>query len=242
MVESRRETAPARGHRRPRARPHHAARCRRLAIPIRRAPSRSCRAAGRSLLGIFRALPGGTGVIDPIDRKQLREWPVPRGEHGRRGERRAGPLRAGPLRALRRPRRARHRTPRQPVRAARDQPDRHPRPRHSRRVPASRARRKREAATEPDLKRREDLRAAAARHHRSRPTRAIMTMRSGPSPIPIRRTAAAMSSSSPSPMSRPMCSPAPRSTTKRASAATRSISPTASCRCCPSASRTISAR
>lgn len=39
---------------------------------------RLARARG-SLLGIFRALPGGTGVIDPIDRKQLKEWPVARG-------------------------------------------------------------------------------------------------------------------------------------------------------------------
>jgi ribonuclease R len=35
--------------------------------------------AARSSLGIFRALPGGTGVIDPVDRKQLKEWPVGRG-------------------------------------------------------------------------------------------------------------------------------------------------------------------
>jgi ribonuclease R len=35
--------------------------------------------ATRSLLGIFRALPGGAGVIAPIDRKQLKEWPVARG-------------------------------------------------------------------------------------------------------------------------------------------------------------------
>ena len=35
--------------------------------------------AARSLLGIFRSLPGGAGVIDPIDRKQLKEWPVARG-------------------------------------------------------------------------------------------------------------------------------------------------------------------
>ena len=33
----------------------------------------------RSLLGIFRALPGGAGIIDPVDRKQLKEWPVARG-------------------------------------------------------------------------------------------------------------------------------------------------------------------
>ena len=38
--------------------------------------------AARSLLGIFRALPGGSGVIDPIDRKQLKEWPVARGNTG----------------------------------------------------------------------------------------------------------------------------------------------------------------
>src|SRR5262245_30586024 len=43
-----------------------------------RAIKRLARAASRSLLGIFRALPGGAGVVDPIDRKQLREWSVPR--------------------------------------------------------------------------------------------------------------------------------------------------------------------
>ncbi|MGV1013957.1 MAG: ribonuclease R [Methyloceanibacter sp.] len=42
---------------------------------------RLARARG-SLLGIFRALPGGAGVIDPVDRKQLKEWPVPRGNTG----------------------------------------------------------------------------------------------------------------------------------------------------------------
>ena len=38
--------------------------------------------ATQRLLGIFRALPGGTGVIDPVDRKQLKEWPVTRGNTG----------------------------------------------------------------------------------------------------------------------------------------------------------------
>jgi ribonuclease R len=33
----------------------------------------------RNQLGIFRALPGGAGVIDPIERKQLKEWNVARG-------------------------------------------------------------------------------------------------------------------------------------------------------------------
>ena len=35
--------------------------------------------ATQRMLGIFRSLPGGTGVIDPIERKQLKEWPVARG-------------------------------------------------------------------------------------------------------------------------------------------------------------------
>ncbi len=34
------------------------------------------------LLGIYRVVPNRGGVIDPIDKKQLREWPVPRGEQG----------------------------------------------------------------------------------------------------------------------------------------------------------------
>ena len=38
--------------------------------------------ATQGLLGIFRKLQGGGGVIDPIDRKQLREWSVPRGQTG----------------------------------------------------------------------------------------------------------------------------------------------------------------
>ncbi|MEM7192425.1 MAG: RNB domain-containing ribonuclease, partial [Pseudomonadota bacterium] len=40
------------------------------------------RTASRTLLGIFRALPGGRGVIDPIDKKQLKEWTVPEGATG----------------------------------------------------------------------------------------------------------------------------------------------------------------
>ena len=57
------------------------------------------------LLGIFRAIPGGGGVIDPIDRKQLREWSVHQGDtHGAKDgdlvrfeiekSRRFGPMRA----------------------------------------------------------------------------------------------------------------------------------------------------
>jgi ribonuclease R len=52
------------------------------ARPIKRLPHTT-----RSQLGIFRALPGGHGVIDPVDRKQLKEWRVAGGatndaEHG----------------------------------------------------------------------------------------------------------------------------------------------------------------
>ena len=44
------------------------------ARPIKRLPR-----ATPTQLGIFRALPGGHGVIDPVDRKQLKEWRVARG-------------------------------------------------------------------------------------------------------------------------------------------------------------------
>ncbi len=37
------------------------------------------RMTSRSLLGIFRALTDGRGVIDPVDKKQLKEWTVPQG-------------------------------------------------------------------------------------------------------------------------------------------------------------------
>ena len=86
----------------------------------------------------------------------------------------------------------------------------------------------------------------SARTSRSSPSiradAATTTTRSMPSRTPTRATPAARSSTSPSPTSRTMCGPAPRSTARRICAATRSISPTASCRCCPSASPTICAR
>ena len=40
------------------------------------------RSTARSLLGIFRSLSYGRGVIDPIDKKQLKEWTVPKGSAG----------------------------------------------------------------------------------------------------------------------------------------------------------------
>ena len=112
MVESRRETAPPAG-----IGDRVLARITPLgadagypyqARTIKRLP----RIAGRSLLGIFRLLPGGAGVIDPVDRKQLREWPVPRGSTGNAENGELVRFRVRPLRAFRRAGRARHRTPR----------------------------------------------------------------------------------------------------------------------------------
>ena len=47
------------------------------AEPIKRIPR-----AERRLLGIFRSKAGGGGLVDPIDRRELREWPVASGEVG----------------------------------------------------------------------------------------------------------------------------------------------------------------
>jgi ribonuclease R len=50
--------------------------------PYQARPIKKLARPARDLLGIFRILPGGHGVIDPIDRKQLKEWPVSRGDTG----------------------------------------------------------------------------------------------------------------------------------------------------------------
>ncbi len=47
------------------------------ALPIKRLPREQ-----RRQLGIFRAKAAGGGVIDPVDRKELREWPIARGDTG----------------------------------------------------------------------------------------------------------------------------------------------------------------
>ena len=48
-------------------------------IPFQARPIKRLPRATRSQLGIFRELPAGGGVIDPVDRKQLKEWRVTRG-------------------------------------------------------------------------------------------------------------------------------------------------------------------
>ena len=124
---------------------------------------------------------------------------------------------------------------------ARHQPDRHPHPRHPDRLPARGARAGRRSQA-GDARRGASICAAFRSSPSTARTRATSTTRSGPSPMPIRRTKAAGICSSPSPTSRTMCGRPTRSTAPPMSAATRSISPTASCRCCRRRCRTISAR
>ena len=76
----------------------------------------------------------------------------------------------------------------------------------------------------------------------TRPTRATMTTRSGRRRTTIRPMPAAGRRSSRSPTSPSTSAPARRSTRRRASAATASISPTGWCRCCPRPCRPRSAR
>jgi ribonuclease R len=70
------------------------------AQPIRRLPRQE-----RRMLGIFRGRAEGGGLIDPVDRRELRQWPVARGDEGgaRGGDLVrfdfAGRTRAGPPRA-----------------------------------------------------------------------------------------------------------------------------------------------
>jgi ribonuclease R len=47
------------------------------AEPIKRVPREQ-----RRLLGIFRTKAAGGGLIDPVDRKELKEWPIAKGEEG----------------------------------------------------------------------------------------------------------------------------------------------------------------
>jgi ribonuclease R len=55
--------------------------CRYEAEPIKRLPREK-----RRQLGIFRRRTGGGGVIDPIDRKELKEWPIRPGDEGEAGD------------------------------------------------------------------------------------------------------------------------------------------------------------
>ena len=194
----------------------------------------------RRLLGIFRARQSGGGTIEPVDRASSSPgW-------SRRATRET-PATAISCASISRPR-GRHCVPRarvlerarQPARPAQDQPDRGARPRHSGRVPRG-VLAETETLEPPALAGRTDFAAPAARHHRP-----------GGRPRPRRRRLRRARHRSPQQgrahrhrrhrRRRPL-----RPTRLEArqgggcSAATRSISPTASCRCCPRRSRTTSA-
>ena len=51
--------------------------CHYEAEPIKKVPRER-----RRLLGIFRTKAGGGGLIDPVDRKELKEWPIAKGDEG----------------------------------------------------------------------------------------------------------------------------------------------------------------
>ena len=197
----------------------------------------------RSQLGIFRALPGGGGVIDPVDRKQLKEWRVagappttPRmasssasSSVDRRAS--AAPTPVSPTgSAIRMISGRQASSPFMPTAFPTRFPDA---------VVA------RGGGGEESLisKRREDLRHLPSRHHRSGRTPATATMRwwaeADPDPSKQRR----LGGHGRHRRCRLLreAGQRPRQE-KRGSAAIPSISRTASCRCCLSASPTISAR
>ena len=178
----------------------------------------------------------------PIDKKTARPRTRNRARrHGRRGRRRSRRGRSGAARPARPAARHRRRAARLAQERARRQPDRHPCPRHSARIFPRGARRSRRRARGV-ARRPRGLARRCLRHHRSARRQGSRRRRPCACPIPIRKIPAAISSASPSPMSRITCGPARRSTARRCAAAIRSIFPTASCRCCRSASPTTCAR
>ena len=169
---------------------------------------------------------------------------MPRGRRQRSGERRAG--RGSSCRAPRASACRRARITERLGNPAAQQPTSLiaiARPRHPRRLSRGRARRGDAAASRPDLKRTARICGTCRSSPSIRRMRATMTTRSGPSPTPIPRIAGGwvviVAIADVAAYVRPGTRARPRGA---ASAATRSISPTASCRCCRSASPTISAR
>ena len=173
--------------------------------------------AKQRVLGIFRALPGGGGRLEPIDKKQLgRELAIPPGAGGGRAQtaiwsrsrwRRAGAATGSPNA------RVTERLGSLKTRARR-QPDRHPRPRD----PACISRRGAGGGGggasrrgSPDARTGASCRSSPS----IRPTPRITTTPCTRRAIPTRTIPAASSSASPSPTSRITCGRARRSTAKR---------------------------
>ena len=107
---------------------------RRSATATRRSPSSACRARSAACSASSAPRRDGGGIIDPVDRKELKEWPIAAGDEG---DAKDGDLVRFDLAArasLRRAAGARRRDARQPAGPAQDQPDRRARARHPRRV------------------------------------------------------------------------------------------------------------
>ena len=206
-------------------------------------PSRSSACRARSAACSASSAPQAERrrLIDPVDRKELKEWPIAPGDEG---DAKDGDLVRFDLAARARfgvPQARVRRDARQPAGPAQDQPDRRARARHPRRVSRRRAGRGADARA-----RRRSPAAPTCARSISSPSipsmRATTTMPSMPRPTPTRQQPAAGSCTSPSPTSPTTCARARGSTARRSCAATRSTSPTASCRCCRSGSPTTCAR
>ena len=174
--------------------------------------------------------------LTPVDKKERRELAISDLKDAEPGDLVLCEVSGRPPRVTR----AGRRGARRPVRAAQLQPDRDPQARPAPRIPRRRRSTRRIASSKQPLGEREDLThlpivaidPADARDHDD----AIWAQ-----PDDDGR-AAAGTRSSPSPTSASTSAPAPSSTARRGRAATASISPTASCRCCPRNCRPTSAR
>ena len=198
--------------------------------------------AKHRVLGIFRGLPGGGGRLVPVDKKQLgREMAIPAD--------RAGGAVDGDLVAVEVARNGRLGLPMGSVveRLGSIKSERaisliaihsHDIPHVFPRALLDEA----DAAQPATLAGARRLADRCRSSPSTRPTPRTTTTRCTRCPIPIRAMPAAIWSPSPSPTWRITCGPARRWIARRSAAATRFISPTASCRCCRSAFPTIFAR
>ena len=157
-------------------------------------------ASAHRVLGVLRLEPGQPPRIEPIDRKT--RYALAIGREDLSGAKNGELVLAGAHGAARRRRTAgpHRRAAGFDGRPQGRQPDRHSRPRHPDRV-SREALQEAQSAKPVGIAGRTDLRKTRSSPS-IRKTRAIMTTRCGRSPIPIRPTKAAISSSSPSPMSR----------------------------------------
>ena len=206
------------------------------AEPIKRLPREK-----RRSLGIFRTRKGGGGVIDPVDRKELKEWPIAAGDEG--------DAKDGDLVRFDLNRAGRFGVPQARVVESLGNPQDQRKISliavHAHGIPddfPEGVLTEAAEATAPSPQGRVDLRDLDAADHRSRRCARPRRCRACRARRRSRRTRTAGSCTSPSPTSPTTSVPAAAWIARHASAATPSTSPTASCRCCPSASPTTCAR